>query len=66
MAKTLAIFAFTVCKPNYGKSGAGFCHQVAAWVPEMFCNFYLLKNHTNVNSSAIVKAREKNKHIFKI
>ncbi len=30
--------------PNEGISAASFCPQVAAWVPDMFCNFYLLKN----------------------
>jgi hypothetical protein len=29
----------------WGKSAATFCHQVAAWDPDMFCNFYLVKNH---------------------
>jgi hypothetical protein len=29
---------------NEGKSSASFCHQVAAWLQDMFCNFYLLKN----------------------
>jgi hypothetical protein len=29
--------------PNDGKSAASFCHQVAAWVSDMFCNFHLLK-----------------------
>jgi hypothetical protein len=43
----------------WGKSAAVFCHKVATWVPDMFCNFYLSKNHINVNNSAIVKAREK-------
>ncbi len=30
---------------NERKSAASFCHQVAAWFPDMFCNFNLLKNH---------------------
>ncbi len=30
---------------NDGKSVASFCHQVAAWVSDMFCHFHLLKNH---------------------
>jgi hypothetical protein len=29
---------------NQGKYLAGLCHQVAAWVLDMFCNFYLAKN----------------------
>ncbi len=28
-----------------GKSAASFCRQVAAFVPDMFWNFYLVKNH---------------------
>jgi hypothetical protein len=31
---------------NEGKSAASFWRQVAAWVPDMFYNFYLVKNHT--------------------
>jgi hypothetical protein len=38
---------------NEGKSAASFCHQVAALVPAMLCNFYLVKNHK------IAEAREK-------
>ncbi len=26
---------------NWDKSGASFCRQVAAWVPDMFCKFHL-------------------------
>jgi hypothetical protein len=40
------------------KSAASFCCQVAAWVPVMFCNFYLVKNHKIANDSKITKARE--------
>jgi hypothetical protein len=36
-----------------------FCHQVAALVPDMFCNFYLVKNHKIANNSATTEAREK-------
>jgi hypothetical protein len=39
--------------------GASFCHQMAAWVPDMCCDFYLPKNHKIVNNSTITKAREK-------
>jgi hypothetical protein len=31
-------------KANEEKSAASFCHQVAALVPDMFSNFYLVKN----------------------
>jgi hypothetical protein len=30
---------------NEGKSVASFCLQVAAWFPDMFCIFCLVKNH---------------------
>jgi hypothetical protein len=29
---------------NKNKSAASFCRQVAAWIPDMFCDFYLVKN----------------------
>jgi hypothetical protein len=32
---------------------------VAAWVPDMFYNFYLEKNHKIVNNSTATEAREK-------
>jgi hypothetical protein len=44
---------------NVGKSAASFCCQVAAWFPDMFCNFYLVKNHKTAKKSAITKAKEK-------
>jgi hypothetical protein len=40
---------------NEGKSAASFCHQVAAWAPDIFCNFYLLKNHKIAKNSSTVK-----------
>jgi hypothetical protein len=42
-----------------GKSAGSFCRQVAAWVPDMFCNFYLVKNDKIANNSTTTKAREK-------
>jgi len=30
---------------NEKKSPARFCQQVAKWVTDMFCNFYLMKSH---------------------
>ncbi len=33
------------------KSAASFCHQVTAWVPDMFGNFNLVKNHKIDNNS---------------
>jgi len=44
---------------NEGKSAASFCRQVAAWFPDMFCNFYLVKNHKIAKNSTTTKAREK-------
>jgi hypothetical protein len=46
-------------KLNEGKSGAIFCHQVAAWNPNMFSNFYLVKNHNIAKNSTTTKARVK-------
>jgi hypothetical protein len=34
---------------------------VAAWVPDMLCNFYLLKNH-EISHYSTTEAREKKKH----
>jgi hypothetical protein len=42
-----------------GKSAANFCCQVAAWFPDMFCNFYLVKNNKIAENSTTTKAREK-------
>jgi hypothetical protein len=44
---------------NEGKSSASFCRQVAALVPDMFYNFYLVKNHKIAKNSTTTKAREK-------
>jgi hypothetical protein len=33
--------------------------RVAAWFPDMCCNFYLMKNHKIVKTSMATKAREK-------
>jgi hypothetical protein len=41
------------------KSVASFYRQVAAWVPDMFCSFYLVKNHKISKNSSTTKAREK-------
>ncbi len=32
---------------------------MAAWVPDMFCNFYLMKKFCPANNSIITEAREK-------
>ncbi len=44
---------------NEVKSAANFCPQVAAWFPDMFCNFYFLKNIKVAKNSTIATAREK-------
>ncbi len=44
---------------EWGESAAIFCCQLAAWVPDTFCNFYLVKNRKISNNSATTKAREK-------
>jgi hypothetical protein len=43
---------------NEGKSAASFCCQVAAWLPDMFCNFYIVKNHNIAKNLTATKARE--------
>jgi len=40
--------------------------QVAAFVPAMFCNFYLVKYHKFAKNSTTTKFRDKNKHSFGI
>jgi hypothetical protein len=32
---------------------------VAAWIPVMFCNFYVAKNHKIANNPTTANAREK-------
>jgi hypothetical protein len=44
---------------NEEKSAASLCYQVAAWVPEIFCNFYSVKSHQIAKISTTTKAREK-------
>ncbi len=41
---TMSVLAMaTLGNANEDKSATSFSHQVAAWVPVMFCNIYLLK-----------------------
>ncbi len=42
---------------NQSKSAARFCHRVAAF-PDMFCNFYLVKNHKIANHSTNTKVNK--------
>jgi hypothetical protein len=52
---------------NEDKSTASVCRQVAAWVPVMFCKFYLVINHKIADKPKTAKAiGEKNKHRFGI
>ncbi len=44
---------------NEAESAASFCHQLAALLPDMFRNFYLVKNHKLAKNSTAIKAREK-------
>ncbi len=53
-------------RDNEGKSAVSFCRQVASWVKDMFCNFYLAKNHKIAKNSRTPKVREKSKHRFGI
>ncbi len=46
---------------NESKSAASFCHQMAALFRDMFCSFYLVKNHKTANNT---EAREKYTHIW--
>jgi hypothetical protein len=46
-------------EPNMGKTAASFCHQVAVWVGDMFCNCYSVKNHKIAKNSTNNKARKK-------
>jgi hypothetical protein len=50
---------YITLESNEGKSAASLCHQVAALVPDMFHNFYFVKNHKIANNSATTEATEK-------
>jgi hypothetical protein len=39
---------------------------VAAWILDMFCNFYFMINDKTADNSTNTKARGKNKHRFGI
>ena len=47
-----------------GRSAASFCHQGAAWVPDILSTFNLVKIYKIAKNSTTTKAREKNKHRF--
>jgi hypothetical protein len=44
---------------HLNQSAASFCHQVAAWVLDIFHNFNFVKSHKTANNSAIADDREK-------
>jgi hypothetical protein len=44
---------------DYDKSAAIFYCYVAAWFPDLFCNFYLMKLHKNTDNSATSEASKK-------
>jgi hypothetical protein len=48
-----------VAKLTEGKSAASFCCQVAAWSPDMFGNFYLVKNHKIAKTQQPLKLEKK-------
>jgi hypothetical protein len=39
-----SLYYLDVYEYNQAKSAARFCCQVAAWFPDMLCNFYLVEN----------------------
>ena len=43
---------------NEGKSATRFCHQVAAWVSNIFWNFYFVKIQKITNNSATTEAKK--------
>jgi hypothetical protein len=55
----LIIVPVDLTTPNKGISAASFCRQEAALVPDMFCNFYLVKNHKIANNSATTELEKK-------
>jgi hypothetical protein len=44
---------------NESESAARFIRQVAAWVTEMFRDFYIVKNYEVANNPTTTKAKEK-------
>ncbi len=53
------------CRSKWDKSAHGICHQVAAWVPEMFWGFINWKMTVLLITQKPLKL-EKNKHRFAI
>jgi hypothetical protein len=51
---------------NEWQSAASFCHQVAAWFSDMFCNFYLVKSPEITKSQQPIKLDKKHFRILAI
>jgi hypothetical protein len=51
---------------NQDKIAARFCRQVAAWVPDMYCNFYSVKNNKIAKDATATRAKEKEAQIWNI
>jgi hypothetical protein len=51
---------------NKDKSVASFSHQVAARIPDLFYNIYLMKNHNIANNSTTTEVKVKSEDIFGI
>ncbi len=49
---------------NQDKSAATVCHYMAAWVPYIFCKFYLVKGHMIANDSSTTESRGKKQAQF--
>jgi hypothetical protein len=50
-----------LCFKNWDKSAVIFHRQVTAWVPDVFCYFYLVKNAIIANNSTNPDVTEKNR-----
>ena len=46
------------CQLQMWELAASFYCQLAAWFPDMFCNFYVMKNYKIAENSTPTKARE--------
>jgi hypothetical protein len=49
----------TVLATFSNNEAASFSRQVASLIPDMFCNFYLVKSHKIAKNSAAAEAKEK-------
>ncbi len=65
----VSVIVLNVMAPSYGEcnegvSAASLCHQVAALVQDMFCNFYLSKNHKIANILTVIMPCTKFKWLY--